>query len=462
MVINIAFTSKNMGKGEKLLKEVAARLRPSKKEIENLQNVQQWAVGRLEKVLPADVEVGVMGSVAKGTALAQNNEIDIFLLFGKKYEAAQIKKKGLEFAKKAMRGKKWEVNYAQHPYLKVYEKGVKIDIVPSFKIKEGEGLVTAVDRSQLHKIWANARLDGKKRDDIRLLKQFLKNIGVYGAQARVEGFSGYLCELLIINYGSFERLLKEACAWQRPVIDIEGHYSGEGARELFPSAAIVVIDPTDRKRNVSAVVSQTSLSRFIYASREFLKNPAHMHFFSQKEVHSPIKLKKMMRGRGTALLLLKCPSPKVVEDILWPQLKKSAHAMLAQLKGAEFRVFGHYFYADKKDSFILIELMEEKLPAVRHVIGPYIWHGEHVQAFEKEHERAINLHLEHERIVAIERRDIRDAKELVNAILKNAQKIGVPSTFAKALKSKEWLNIYSSLSDKRVRSIASDYFSRKL
>ena len=230
-----------MGKGGKLLKRVATRIRPSKKEIENLQNVQKWAVGRLRDVLPTDVDVGVMGSVAKGTALALNNEIDIFLLFGKKYDAAQVKKKGLEFAKKAMRGKKWEVNYAQHPYLKVYERGVKIDIVPSFKIKEGEGLVTAVDRSQLHKIWANARLDEKKRDDIRLLKQFLKNIGVYGAQARVEGFSGYLCELLIINYGSFERLLKEACAWQRPVIDIEGHYSGEGARELFPSAAIVEI-----------------------------------------------------------------------------------------------------------------------------------------------------------------------------------------------------------------------------
>jgi len=42
------------------------------------------------------------------------------------------------------------------------------------------------------------------------LKQFMKGIGVYGSELRRRGFSGYLTELLVINYGSFLGVLKEA------------------------------------------------------------------------------------------------------------------------------------------------------------------------------------------------------------------------------------------------------------
>ena len=44
---------------------------------------------------------------------------------------------------------------------------------------------------------------------MRLLKKFLKSVGVYGAEIATSGFSGYVTEILILKYGSFESVLQE-------------------------------------------------------------------------------------------------------------------------------------------------------------------------------------------------------------------------------------------------------------
>ncbi len=65
----------------------------------------------------------------------------------------------------------------------------------------------------------------KMRGEVRLLKKFMKGIGVYGAEIKTGGFSGYLCELFVLHYGSFVKTLEAfARHKQRIVVDIEGHY----------------------------------------------------------------------------------------------------------------------------------------------------------------------------------------------------------------------------------------------
>ena len=86
----------------------------------------------------------------------------------------------------------------------------------------------------------------------------------------------------------------------------------------------------------------------------------------------------------------------------------------------------------------------------------------HVEAFRKQHENAINLHIEHERIVAIERRELRTPHQVLDAALKKAQKIGVPQTFARAVRKRKYKGAYYLLGEPGLREIASDYFSRKL
>ncbi|VVB57263.1 CCA-adding enzyme [uncultured archaeon] len=448
---------------EKVLKTVRARLRPPASELALLAGVQERIVGRLRKAVPDEVEIGTMGSVAKGTALRGNRELDIFILMPRQWALDDMQKKGLAWAKQAMRGIKTELNYAQHPYLKAYVEGVKIDLVPSYKLHNMERLGSAVDRSQLHAEWANARLNERLRDDVRLLKQFFKALGVYGAQTRVEGFSGYLCELLVIHYGGFVPALRAMGSWRMPhALDPQKHHQDGHALKLFPGVPLVVIDPVDAHRNVAAVVSRTSMARAMLAARAFLQKPSAEFFFREKEVHSAARLRNIIRSRGTCTVLLSFPSPDEVEDVLWPQLRKTAQSLLARLERAEFRLFGHYFWSDGKRALILFEMMESELPAVRRAGGPQVWLARDVEAFIKRRKGAANVHVEHERLVAVVRREQRTPKEVLEEALQNPAKLGIPAPFARAMRKRKWGAALDLLKDAGLREVASDYFSRRL
>ncbi len=448
-----------------LLKDVRRRLRPGAGEILLLERVRERVFERLRKTVPKSVGIGLMGSAAKGTFLKFNRELDIFLMVPTTMSHREMGQKALAWAKKAMRGCKTELSYAQHPYLKAYLDGVKIDIVPCYKIERVERMGSATDRSQLHVKWVCERITPAQQDDVRLLKQFLKSLGIYGAQSRVEGFSGYLCELLILHYGSFEKTLEAAGAWKQPVLDPARHHADPAAlRAKFPDAAMVVIDPVDPERNVSAVVSHTSLSRFVLAARRFLSEPGISYFFNEKAVHGAKSLRALIARRQTHTLVLFMPSPDKVEDVLWPQLRKTAHALISVLEQGQFRLLGHYFWADGKDSLILLETLDHELPAILLKKGPQVWHAKDVESFIKAHEEAgaLNFHLEHERIVAVRLRKHRTPKEALEAALKKPERLGIPAPFARAMKKIKWGTAYDLVKNPKWRAVASDYFTRRL
>lgn len=447
---------------KQVLNIVRPKLRPSKQEINDLQNASKQIQQRIKKHLPKDVEIGLMGSVAKGTALKENRDLDMFLLFSDKYKPEEIKTKGILWAKKAMKGFETELNYAQHPYLKVWMPTVKVDIVPSFKIKNNEKLKTAVDRSQLHTVWVNKKITQEMQDDVRLLKQFLITLGVYGAQSRVEGFSGYLCELLIIKYRSFENLVESASKWSRPVIDIEGKIGEAQAKKMFEKASMIVIDPVDEHRNVSAVVSQTSLSRFIIACRQFCENPTNEFFFAKKRYYSKKEVLDAIKRRGTHIIIIEFEPPKLVEDILWPQLKKTTHTIISKIEHDEFRVFGHYFYCDSQDAFIMLELMDWKLPSVKRINGPNVSLEQHVGTFIKTHRFAENIHAEHDRIVALERRKNTQPLQSIKEAIENGKNGSIPRDFFVLLKKSRIQKPNWLAKSKKMREIACDYLFRKL
>ncbi len=448
-----------------LLDGVRRRLRPGAAEILLLERVRDSVFERLHKVVPKSVEIGLMGSSAKGTSLKSNLELDIFLMVPTSMSHREMGKKAVAWARKAMRGCKTELSYAQHPYLKAYVGGVKIDIVPCYKIERAEGMGSATDRSQLHVKWVGERIRPAQQDDVRLLKQFLKSLGIYGAQSRVEGFSGYLCELLILHYGSFVKTLEAAGEWKQPVLDPAGHHADPAAlRARFAGAAMVLIDPVDPERNVSAVVSHTSLSRFILAARGFLAKPGLSYFFKEKAVHDAKKLRSLIARRQTHTLVLSMPSPDEVEDVLWPQLRKTTHALISVLEQEQFRLLGHYFWADEKDSLILFELIDRELPAILLKKGPQVWHAKDVEAFIRTHEKAgaLNFHLEHERIVAVRMRPHRTPKEALEAALRQPGRLGIPAPFARAMKKARWGTALDLLKKAPWREVASDYFTRRL
>lgn len=210
------------------------------------------------------LELKLYGSVAKNTNIKGDYDLDIF------YHTNGDKYKGFEELKKALdeAGLKYYVKYSEHPYIKLIYKNYNIDLVPI-----STHYSSSVDRTPLHYNYVISKIDDNLRDEIRVLKLFLKTMGLYGADNKVNGFSGYLAELLIIYYRSFYKLIENASKWKIPlIIDIEGNKAKDFQEPL------IVIDPTDGTRNVAAALSIDNLSRFILYSRAFLANPTEEYF----------------------------------------------------------------------------------------------------------------------------------------------------------------------------------------
>jgi len=444
----------------KVISRVLPRILPSLKERHEDAVAAEILMGRLRKIVPIEIEVALMGSAAKGTSLGGNRELDIFLLFPKKYEHDRMCSLGMEYAREAFKHERTEVKYAQHPYLHVFAGRYSADIVPAYKISRIEEKGSAVDRSQLHAHYIKSRMNADLRNDVLLLKKFLKTLGVYGAEQRTEGFSGYLCELLILNYGGFLPLLNAASKWHNPEIDVAGHYNG---KQIPPSldAPLIVIDPVDSNRNVAAVVSQTSLSRFIFESRRFLKSPSNSFFFREKQSHSRKKIAKIMKERKTHILVLRFGAPNVVDDILWPQLKKASQCIVRSLHAHDFEVFGYYHWSDGKECVLLLELSRAQLPAIRRVAGPAVHFPQDCEKFLKAHKNALNLHIEHERLVAVEKRKLQAAEAALKEMLRNPVKIGIPENFIPLVKKCKFPPA-SSLLSKKCLDFAGDYFTRRI
>ena len=98
-------------------------IKPTKEELEQSVYHINLLMERLKKVIPKDVEARVVGSVVRGTQLRGDSDIDIFLLFNRAKPRDYITKKGLEYAKEDRKGGKverYEIKYAEHPYVRVY------------------------------------------------------------------------------------------------------------------------------------------------------------------------------------------------------------------------------------------------------------------------------------------------------------------------------------------------------
>lgn len=144
-----------------------------------------------------------------------DKDLDIFVFFPLDVSKEILKKMGLEIGKKVFEEFKgeYEIKYAEHPYVNGKIENHDLDIVPCYKIDKIEDMKSSVDRTPLHTKFVK-RMTEFQKDDARILKKFMKLINVYGSEFKVMGFSGYLCELLILYYGSFENVLKNASEWK--------------------------------------------------------------------------------------------------------------------------------------------------------------------------------------------------------------------------------------------------------
>ena len=76
------------------------------------------------------------------------------------------------------------MRYSEHPYVEAFVDTIRINVVPCYDVERGNWK-SAADRSPFHTEFIKESFDEEKRLETRLLKKFMKTIGVYGAEIRI-------------------------------------------------------------------------------------------------------------------------------------------------------------------------------------------------------------------------------------------------------------------------------------
>ena len=365
-----------MVKRSSLEEAVLDGLRPTQEEKDHVCGIAQRI---LEKIRQSGRAEGmVVGSIARHTWVKGDRDLDVFMLFDPSLSREQLETEGLALARSiaAAFTEKYHEKYAEHPYINATIEDVDVDLVPCYKVESASRIQSAVDRTPFHTRYITEKINGLI-DDVLLLKRFCKSGGIYGSDQMTEGFSGYLCELLVLHYGGFTPLLQAAAEWKpRTQIDVENHVAKEFDEPL------VMIDPVDPKRNVAAAVSVDRMAEFVELARGYLESPSEAFFRLPQE--PPITredLENLLHGRGTSLFAISFATPPYIEEIVVPQLKRSTLAISEYLERNSFPVHHADYRMGPEESMILVELLVSRLPAIRGHAGPPVWNRVNAEKF---------------------------------------------------------------------------------
>jgi tRNA nucleotidyltransferase (CCA-adding enzyme) len=307
-------------------KNVLKRIKPSRKEELELKDVAKEVMSKI-KIPNTVVELG--GSSAKGTWLKGNHDIDIYVKFNPKYyEGMNISETLQKVVKKAT------VVHGSRDYLQLEVREFEIELIPIININDVEDADNITDISPFHKKWV---LQYKQyADDIRLAKAFAKANGLYGAESYIRGFSGYSIEVLTIYYKGFDNLIKNVAKWKtKTVLDIEKHHRGRVRLNKSKTVSpLIVIDPVQSTRNVTAVVSREKYNLFKKIAKKYLKNPSDEFFEAKQFSLNDLKKKR----KNAKLICLKLEPLDGKRDVVGAKLLKSFEFMKRELFLHDFSV----------------------------------------------------------------------------------------------------------------------------
>ncbi len=341
------------------LDPILRKYKPTDAQNQAMKQTASEIMGKINAVLERDhtnARSLLVGSVAKGTNLA-SGDIDLFVVFSKEYSSRDMEKLGLKIGHEVL--PEGREKYAEHPYVSGQIAERKVDIVPCFEIAPGTRIISSVDRTPLHTDFVLKHLDPEGKDQVRLLKLFMKAIGVYGSEIKVSGFSGYVCELLVIKYGSMLEVLR-AFSMLRGKMSIS--LTEDEIREF--DAPIVIIDPTDLTRNAAAAISLENFSRMKISSRLFLSNPNET-YFNADAAYAPEKY----RERGTVTRIFTLERPDIIDDILFSQANRFRNILVQILEEDGFMPTSSEVDLSE-DIEVMVECKLDRLPATKVHTGP--------------------------------------------------------------------------------------------
>ncbi len=384
-----------------------SKVRPGLSDKKRIVETSAFIIARIENLARErglSLQAMLVGSAARGTWLSGDHDLDIFLgvpLEGDLGAALDIAR---------LVALDHEEKYAEHAYVHAQMDGFEVDLVPCYLVDDAAHLKSAVDRTPFHTKYVSIRIKGKE-DDVLLLKQFMKGVNVYGSELKTGGFSGYLTELLVLCYGSFAAVLQAASSW-RPGqrLDLEGHAS---VRHDDP---LIMVDPVDTRRNVAAALTSDKMLQFAGAARSFLAEPKLDFFFPPLlPPLSDEQLVDKLNARGTMPILLEFAAPDVVEDVLYPQLRKAEGSIKALIERNGFLLLRSDVSTYRDRAVMLFEMQVWQLSKACRRIGPPAWEAEHAARFLAAHPRPLSgPYIADGRVVVEEARQYTSARDLLD------------------------------------------------
>ena len=307
---------------KKILKEI----KPSKKEELELKKVSKKII---DSIKLKKVKCVMGGSSAKGTWLRGNHDVDIYVKFDPKvYSGMNIS----EILRHKV--KKGNLVHGSRDYIQFKYKGYDIELIPIMDIKNVDDAQNITDISPFHKKWV--RKHREFVNDVRLAKAFAKANGFYGAESYIKGFSGYSLEVLTIHYGGFDNLMKEVSKWKvKTVLDPENYHKGKvklNQSKMF--SPLIVVDPVQDTRNVTAVVSREKYKLFRDCAKRFLKAKEKNSFFVRDEF-SIDSLKLRNKGKLVCLDVVPLDGKR---DVVGAKLLKSFDFIRKKLEENDFKL----------------------------------------------------------------------------------------------------------------------------
>ena len=397
------------------------------------------------KNYPEIVGLEFGGSYAKDTWLSNEADIDIFI----KFKKSTSEEKFIEISKKvgfeSMKKYSPYVRYSEHPYVEARIKKTKINVVPCYDVNIGEWKSSA-DRSPFHTKFMQNALTSEMRNEVRILKTFLKLTKIYGAEISKQGFSGYVSEVLILNFGSFENVIKTIAKIQQN--QIIGKIS-----KVFETP-IIIADPIDNNRNLAAAISVENIGKFILACRSFQNKPT-LQFFKSKKL-------KSSKNNWENVLVVKFNFKMRSPDIIWGQIKRATTSLATQLELGGFNVLRIKSYSDEQNEAYLFFLLEStKIPKKYSKSGPEFFRESDCNSFISKNISKTELMWinDDKKITSLEKRKYNDVVKFMTELIKNNLQTGIPQGLQSDFKKGFTVFIGNKKLSKSIKEAVSDLIS---
>jgi tRNA nucleotidyltransferase (CCA-adding enzyme) len=422
---------------------------PTKSEASKLTKVAQETKRLVEsRVASLDEVVDVVfgGSFAKGTWLRGDADIDIFVKIEPSVSLERFEVLGKSIGQEALKKHKPKLRYSDHPYVEAFVRSIRVNVVPCYKVEQGKWQ-SAADRSPFHTEYISSNFDDEKRMQARLLKKFFKGVEIYGAEISTGGFSGYVSEVLVLKYGSFENVLRAAADMQDRQVIAVGEYDSDIVKGF--RSPVIIIDPVDSRRNLGTAISPESVGRFVLAARAFLASPS-LQFFREKKKHAKASAKLYPN-----VLVVEFAHKERSPDIIWGQLKRSLNAMAKQLEIADFIVLRSSCITDEKTSAALAFLLESiTLPLYTKRKGPEVFRRKDTASFisDTKNKKPLVTWVDREmRVAMLVDRKATDARQFARSLL--LDRIENSGVAKDLIADRKKLRIYSG-SERKIKGLA--------